>query len=205
MGRNLFGDHTSFILLPLVPLYWVHPGTGTLLLLQSAALAAGAIPVFLYARRHLRNEADALLLAVCLLINPALNWVNLEGFHPDDFLSVLLGFAIYAALPGRWRMYVLFVVLVALVKEDTWLVLMPLGAWVALRRRPAIGLLTIAGSVVYPLALAPVLMGALTGVALPNAWRIPFGGPRGLLTEAVRRPGSLASYLVSEGRPWYLW
>ncbi|KRO41106.1 MAG: hypothetical protein ABR58_05335, partial [Acidimicrobium sp. BACL19 MAG-120924-bin39] len=23
MGRNLFGDHTSFILLPLVPLFWV--------------------------------------------------------------------------------------------------------------------------------------------------------------------------------------
>ena len=205
MGRNLFGDHTSFILLPLVPLYWLHPGAGTLFFLQSAGLAAGAIPVFLYARRRLHNEAAALLLAVCFLVNPALNWANLEGFHPDTFLSVFLGFAIYAALTSRWRMYLLFVVLVALTKEDTWLVLMPLGAWVALRRRPAIGLLTIAGSAVYPLALAPVLMGALTGVAMPNAWRIPFGGLKGLFTEAVRRPGNVASYLVSEGRPWYLW
>jgi len=205
MGRNLFGDHTSFILLPLVPLYWLHPGAGTLFFLQSAGIAAGAIPVFLYARRRLHNEAAALLLALCFLVNPALNWANLEGFHPDAFLSVFLGFAIYAALTERWQMYLLFVVLVALVKEDTWLVLMPLGAWVALRRRPAVGLLTIAGSAVYPLALAPVLMGALTGVAMPNAWRIPFGGLRGLFTEAVRRPGNVASYLVSEGRPWYLW
>ena len=205
MGRNLFGDHTSFILLPLVPLYWLHPGAGTLFFLQSSAIAAGAIPVFLYARRRLHSEAAALLLALCFLVNPALNWGNLEGFHPDAFLSTLLGFAIYAALTERWRMYVLCVVLVALVKEDTWLVLMPLGAWVALRRRPAIGLLTVVGSAVYPAALAPVLMGALTGVAMPNAWRIPFGGPAGLFTELVRRPGSVASYLASEGRPWYLW
>lgn len=205
MGRNLFGDHTSFILLPLVPLYWVHSGAGTLFLVQSAAIAAGAIPVFLYARRRLGNEAAALLLAVAFLFNPALNWANLEGFHPDAFLSVFLGFAIYAALTERWRMYVLFVVLVALVKEDTWLVLMPLGAWVALRRRPEIGLLTIGASAVYPLALAPVLMGALTGVGTPNAWRVPFGGPTGLLTEVVRRPGNVASYLAGEGRPWYLW
>jgi uncharacterized membrane protein len=205
MGRNLFGDHTSFILLPLVPLYWVHPGAGTLFFLQSAAIAAGSIPVFLYARRRLGNEAAALLLAVCFLLNPALNWANLEGFHPDAFLSVLLGLAIYAALTERWRTYVLFVVLVALVKEDTWLVLMPLGAWVALRRRPAIGLLTIAGSAVYPLALGPVLMAALTGVGVPNAWRIPFGGPSGLLTEMVKRPGNVASYLAGDGRPWYLW
>lgn len=205
MGRNLFGDHTSFILLPLVPLYWLHPGAGTLFFLQSAGIAAGAIPVFLYARRRLGSEAAALALAVCFLINPALNLGNLEGFHPDAFLSTLLGFAIYAALTERWRMYVLFVVLVALVKEDTWLVLMPLGAWVALRRRPVIGLLTVVGSAVYPAALAPVLIWGLTGVAMPNAWRIPFGGPGGLFAELVRRPGSVVSYLTSEERPWYLW
>ena len=27
MGRNLFGDHTSFILIFLVPLYWIFNGT----------------------------------------------------------------------------------------------------------------------------------------------------------------------------------
>src|SRR5947199_2031923 len=31
MGRNLFGDHTSFTLLLLVPLYWIHPDPSTLL------------------------------------------------------------------------------------------------------------------------------------------------------------------------------
>ena len=205
MGRNLFGDHTSFILLPLVPLYWLHAGVGTLFLLQSAAIAAGSIPVFLYARQRLRNEAVALLLAVGFLLHPALQWSNLEGFHPDAFLSVFLAFAIYAALNSRWRMYLVFVLLIALVKEDTWLVLIPLGAWVAWRRRPEVGLATIAAAAVYPLALAPIILAAFTGVAWPNAWRIPFGGVGGLLTEAIRRPGNVTSYLWSEGRPWYVW
>jgi hypothetical protein len=31
MGRNLFGDHTSFILLLAVPLYWIWPHAQTLL------------------------------------------------------------------------------------------------------------------------------------------------------------------------------
>lgn len=205
MGRNLFGDHTSFILLPLVPLYWIAPGVGTLFFVQSAAMAAGAIPVFLYARRRLESSASAVLLALAFLLNPALCWANLEGFHPDAFLSVFFGFALYAALTERWRMYVVLVILTALVKEDTWLVLIPLGVWVAWRRRADIGLATIVGAAIYPLALAPVIMGALTGLKVPNAWRVPFGGPTGFLAEMVKRPGNVASYLVGEGRPWYLW
>ena len=47
MGRNLFGDHASFILLFLVPVYWVVPAAGVLFFAQSAAIGAGAIPVFL--------------------------------------------------------------------------------------------------------------------------------------------------------------
>ena len=40
MGRNLFGDHTSFILLLAVPLYWIYPHAAALLVLQSCLIAA---------------------------------------------------------------------------------------------------------------------------------------------------------------------
>ena len=52
MGRNLFGDHASFILLLLVPLYWIFSSTATLLVVQSIVIAMGGIPVFLYTRRY---------------------------------------------------------------------------------------------------------------------------------------------------------
>ena len=97
MGRNLFGDHTSFILLFLVPLYWIAPGAWIMFTAQSAAIAAGAIPVFLYGRKRLGSEWLALIGAGTYLLHPAVGWTNLENFHPDAFLGVFVGFAIYGS------------------------------------------------------------------------------------------------------------
>ena len=122
MGRNLMGDHTSFILVLLVPLYWVFPAAGTLFFAQALVIGPGAVPVFLYARRRLASEAMALVLAAAYLLHPAVGWTNLENFHPDAFIGVLVGTAIWAALERHWRTYAVFVVLALLVKEDVALV-----------------------------------------------------------------------------------
>ncbi len=204
MGRNLLGDHTSLILIFLVPIYWVAPGAGTLLFTQAFAVAVSSVPVFLYARRRLKSEAVALLLAAAYLLHPALQWGNLEDFHPDLYLAPLVMFAIYAALTERWRMYAVFVVLALLVREDVALVVVPLGIWVALRRNRFIGLATMAAGAVHAL-FAVALMRLLIGNAFPNAWRIPFGGAGGFLREVATRPGNVADYLRSEGRVWYVW
>lgn len=204
MGRNLLGDHTSLILVLLVPLYWIVPGAGTLLFSQSFAAAISCVPVFLYARRRLGNEGVALLLAAAYLIHPALQWGNLEDFHPDVFLAPLVMFAIYFALIERWRWYVVFVALALLVREDVSLVIVPLGVWVALRRDRIIGLVTVAASAVYAL-LALALMKLLIGNPFPNAWRIPFGGFGGFLRETGARPGNVVDYLRSDGRLFYVW
>jgi len=205
MGRNLMGDHTSFILVLLAPIYWVAPGAGTLLGSQSLAAALGAVPVFLYARRRLGNEAAALLLAVLFLLHPALQWTALEDFHPDMYLVPLVMFAIYGALTRQWRMYAICVVLALLVKEDAALVVVPLGVWVALRRNRTIGLVTIGAGVAWALFAMLVVIRGLIGETVPNAWRIPFGGVDGFLAEIVTRPGNVFDYLRSDGRPWYLW
>jgi uncharacterized membrane protein len=204
MGRNLFGDHTSFVLLFLVPLYWIAPGAWIMFTAQSAAIAAGAIPVFLYARRRLGSEWPALVAAGTYLLHPAVGWTNLENFHPDAFLGVFIGFAVYAALERKWRLYVVFVVLSLLVKEDVSLVIVPLGIWVALRRDRRIGLLTVVGSVAFMAVAMLVVMRSLIGVPTRNTWRIPFGGVRGLIDTSVTNPTQLIDHLRSDGRPWYL-
>ena len=71
MGRNLFGDHTSFILLLAVPLYWVWPHAQTLLVLQTCLLAAAAVPVYLLALRRTTSVLIATALAAAYLLNPA--------------------------------------------------------------------------------------------------------------------------------------
>ena len=204
MGRNLFGDHTSFVLLFLVPLYWIAPGAWIMFTAQSAAIAAGAIPVFLYARRRLGSEWWALVGAGTYLLHPAVGWTNLENFHPDAFLGVFVGFAIYAALERKWRLYAVFVVLSLMVKEDVSLVIVPLGIWVALRRDRRIGLLTVFGSLAFMAVAMFVVMRSLIGVPTRNTWRIPFGGVGGLLDTAVFHPGRLVEHLRGDDRPWYL-
>jgi uncharacterized membrane protein len=204
MGRNLFGDHTSFVLLFLVPFYWIAPGAWIMFTAQSAAIAAGAVPVFLYARRRLDSEWLALIGAASYLLHPAVGWTNLENFHPDSFLGLFVGLAIYAALERRWRLYAVSVVLALLVKEDVSLVIVPLGIWVALRRDRRIGLLTVVGSLVFMAAAMFLVMRSLIGVPTRNTWRIPFGGPWGVVDTAVTNPTALVDHLRSDDRPWYL-
>ena len=205
MGRNLLGDHTSFVLLFLVPFYWLFPAAGTMFFAQSAAIAAGAIPVFLYGRRRLGSEWLALVGAGVYLLHPAVGWANLENFHPDAFLGVFVGFAIYFALESGWCLYAVFVVLSLLVKEDVSLVIVPLGIWVALKRNRRIGLLTIFGSLAFMAVAMLLVMRSLIGVPTRNGWRIPFGGPRGVIDTAITNPTDLVDHLRSGDRPWYIW
>jgi uncharacterized membrane protein len=204
MGRNLFGDHTSFILLPLVPLYWIAPGAWIMFTAQSAAIAAGAIPVFLAGRRLLGSEWAGLVGAATYLLHPAVGWTNLENFHPDAFLGVTVGFAVYAAIARRWRLYVVAVVLALLVKEDVALVVLPLGVWVALRRDRRIGLLTALGSLAVMAAAMFLVKRSLIGVPTRNLWRIPFGGPTGFLRTVLTDPLAVVDHVRADGRPWYL-
>jgi len=48
MGLNLFGDHASYIMMAMVPVYWVWPEPQALLVVQTLALAVGAVPLFLW-------------------------------------------------------------------------------------------------------------------------------------------------------------
>ena len=205
MGRNLMGDHTSFVLVLMVPIYWLFPAAGTLFFVQSLVIGAGAVPVYLLARRRLGSDWLGAVMAAVYLLHPAVSWTNMENFHPDAFLGVFVAFAIYGALERRWRIYTISVVASLLVKEDVSLVIVPLGVWVAIKRDRRIGALTVLGSLAAMLVAMFVVMRSLIGVPTRNTWRIPFGGVRGFVTTALRNPTQIADHFRSQGRPWYLW
>jgi uncharacterized membrane protein len=206
MGRDLFGDHTSFILLLLVPIYWVYPHVAALLVIQSAALALGALPVYLLARRLLHDNIASTLLAAAFLLNPALQGGNIEQFHPECFLVPLVGFAIYAAVTSKRKLLIVTVVLCLLVKEDAALLVVPLGLWVAYRRDRALGLKVMAGGVLAGLIATEVVIRTFLGTpSLYTSSLLPFGGVNGFLSTLLRKPGQVADYLTSGSRPFYLW
>lgn len=204
MGRNLFGDHTSFILLPLVPLYWLGLGTGALFVVQSVALAVGAWPTWLAARRMGAAEPLALVAVVVYLLHPALSWTALENFHPDAFLAPLLATAVYGAITRRWLVFGIATVAALATKEDAALVVAGLGVWVATRIDRRRGVVTTLVAVWVMILLLWAVMPAINGVPFRNEWRLPFGGWGGLASTALTRPHELIAHLVSGERPLYV-
>jgi uncharacterized membrane protein len=204
MGRNLFGDHTSFILLLIVPLMWVFSSTSLLFVVQSVVIASSAVPVYAFARKHLESDALGCVFACTYLLYPAVSWTNVENYHPDSFLGLFIAVVLWAALSRRWRWYLCAVLLSLLVKEDVVLVVMPIGVWVAMRRDVRIGVITVIGAIGAALFCFLVVMRGLTGSVFRNSWRIPFGGFGGLLKTAFTSPGKLLRYLTSDGRVTYL-
>ena len=204
MGRHLFGDHTSFILLPFVPLYWLFPAAEVLLILQSLALGIAAWPVFLVARDLLRDERLAAPIAVGFLLQPALGWTNFEQFHPDVFEVPLLMFTLWFMIRRRWVPYFVFLGLLLLVKEDVALLTFVLGLYVAVRYSPKVGIATSVVSVLFFVFAVFVVLRHFNEVGTLNAWRIPFGGPGGLIEAVFTQPGEVAQYVVSDDRPLYM-
>jgi uncharacterized membrane protein len=204
-GRNLFGDHPSFIYLLLVPVYWVYPHTSVLLVVQAMLQAAGAIPIFLLARHLLHSSFLATLLAAAYLLSPALQQTDLEQFHVEAFETPLIALAIYAGVVWRPRLFLVCVALLLLCKEDAALYTVPLAAWVAIRRDRDVGVVAIVASAFVAAFDNLFLIPALIGYASAHGGRLPFGGLGGTLRTLVRQPGQFWSYLTSEGRPWYLW
>jgi uncharacterized membrane protein len=204
MGRNLFGDHTSFILLPLVPLYWFVGSTGLLFVVQAIVLGVGALPVWKSARLLVGSLPMSCVAVAAYLFHPALTYTGMENFHPDAALAPLIAWAIWAALAYRWRHYAAAVVLILMVKEDTALFIMALGAWVALRRDRRIGLVTMLGALWFGVLMLFAVLRGIIGVPYRNEWRLPFGGFGGLVRTSLTRPDKLVRHLLSGERPLYL-
>jgi uncharacterized membrane protein len=108
---SFLGVHFNLLMFLLLPIYAVYPHPETLLLLQTSAVALGAVPIYLVARRVIHAEKLALVMALVYLLNPAITNLNLYDFHLEAFLPFFLGMFFYCYISGSWRSYVVFLAL----------------------------------------------------------------------------------------------
>jgi uncharacterized membrane protein len=127
-------EHLELILLPLSLVYLVWPDVRAMLILQSLALAIGALPVFWIARRTFRGltaagqegvgrdgvraEWLALAFSVAYLLSAPLQAANVADFHADPFVVAPLLFAFWYGTERRWRAMWLWALLVMAAKEN---------------------------------------------------------------------------------------
>jgi uncharacterized membrane protein len=205
MGRNLFGDHTSFILLLFAPFYRLFPEPQGLLMLQTLAIACTAIPIYVLAQKFTRNTLIATALAATFLLNPALEQGNMQQFHPEALQVLIIAVAIYAAIESRGRLLLVMVVLSLMVKEDAALLVVPLGLWVLWRRDRKWGIWIIAGALAWTTAALEWIIPSLLGRSSLYGGDIPFGGISGFFRTLFTLPVTFLTYLKDDGRPYYVW
>jgi uncharacterized membrane protein len=176
------GSHFDPILAALAPLWWVWPSPEALLVLQAVALAAGAIPLYLLARRHL-PEWPAAAIACAYLLFPPVQWLTVSDFHPVALATPLLLAAWYFLDADRLWPFALFAAAAITTKEHVGLAVAGLGVWYALdrgERRTGTVIAVVAGAAALVAALVVVPSFAPAGGAFVSRYEDPSLGWRDL-------------------------
>jgi uncharacterized membrane protein len=137
--------HVDPVLALFGPLWWVWPSPDLLLVTQALAVAAGAWPVFLLARKHLGSPRAGLGFALAYLLYPATGWLTLNEFHPVALATPLLIYAFWYLDNDRLVAFALCAVAAAACKEEIALVAAGFGVWYAIDRRRWLAGTAIAG------------------------------------------------------------
>lgn len=205
-GLNMFGDHLSFILLLIAPLYRIWDDARLLLILQTAFLALGAVPVFLIARQKLSSRLLSLALAASYLLYPALEWVNSDHFHPESLATPLLLFAFYYAMRKKYVPFAIFSILAITTKEDIALIVMLLGIYIGLTGNRKVGFATAMLSLAWFFVGLKLILAHFNGAGffyIQNYSRLG-STPAEVINSTLTKPGLVLSIIGEQRKLLYL-
>jgi uncharacterized membrane protein len=208
-GRQIsrLAAHFDPILAAFAPLWWIWPSPELLLVVQSVAVALGALPVFWLGRKHLASERAGLAFALAYLLFPATEWLTLNEFHPVALACPLLLFSFWYLDEDRLLPFALLAALAAITKEEIGFVVAGLGIWYAIRRRRRAGAaIAGAGLVVSVLAIAVVIPHFNAGAdsAFYGRYDAIGGSAGGIAKTVVTRPWRLLEQAFQASDVHYL-
>jgi uncharacterized membrane protein len=207
-GLDLFGEHASYILVLVAPLYRLWPDPRLLLLLQAIALAVPAWIVYRLGVRHLGNPAAGLAVAVAYLAYPAMQWALTWQFHPETLAAAFLALAALAADGRRTRLMAVWLGLALLCREDVGLVVAGFGGLLMLTGQLAVGRRVLVAGLVW-WVLATFLFIPWANGRQTNLFELNYGvtgiGPIALLRALPSMAGrALATALSNQGLGYLL-
>jgi len=197
------GAHFEPLLVVFAPLWWLWPDASLLLVCQAGAIATGAVPLYLFGRKHLDSEWAAAGFALGYLLYPATQWLALDDFHAVALATPLLLWGFWFLDEDRLVPFAVVALAACLTKEQIGVVVAAMGAWYMLRpgRRWAGGVIAVAGLAVTLLAFAFVIPHySISGSSRFEGRYGEIGGsPSGILETAVTDPGKIIA-AVTHGR-----
>jgi uncharacterized membrane protein len=206
-GLPYFGHHVNLITVLFVPAYWLGAGPIFLYQVETVALAAGAIPLWLLARDSWGHDWVALVPAAAFLVFPSVQWINWWHFHPDALIITPLLFAWWFASRGRWGWFWIAVGLALSAKEDAAMAIFVLGLVVAWRWDRRRGAVTSGVALGWFFLATRVLIPALTDGQGPfyGEFFADFGTGSmvGIAGEMITHPGQVFELLTDGDRVSY--
>lgn len=162
---NFLGKSFTPILLAFVPLYALWASPIVLLIVQTVALALGALPLYWTARARI-GRGLALAVALAYLLSPALQNTNVAEFHEVALVIPFLIYTTFFLLRRHYAGFLIGLALTLLIKEEIALITVMFGLYVFLfQRQLRLGLgLTLWGMLWTVLVLQYVIPYFRTGV-----------------------------------------
>jgi len=121
--------HWEFIYLPVALIYVVFQSPYTVLILQSLAVASGALPVFWLGRDVFKDASVGFTFASLYLLFPAIQNANLCDIHGVTFAAPFLAFSFYFLYRKKIGLFALFSILALASREDSALILGMMGVY----------------------------------------------------------------------------
>ncbi len=140
-GTNIISRlsvHADFLLVLLAPFYLIWQDPRMLLFIQTVVIALGAIFVYLLAIDIIKNKPLATLLSFLYLLYPAIQHVNLYDFHAVALATTFFLGAFYFLQRNKQLWFVIFLLLAALTKEETWLITALFGIYAVIIKKQKI-------------------------------------------------------------------
>jgi uncharacterized membrane protein len=202
---SLLAFHVEPMLLLFVPLYALGGGVVWLLVIQAAAVALGALPAFVLARRMTGSPWIGVAVASAYLLSPLGQWAVLSDFHTSTVAAPLLVLAVERLSAGRLGVSLLATMVALSAREDVGPVVLGLSVLAAFGfKQRRFGLLLGGLGLGWSLVCLLVLRAYSGGSVSPFAERyaaILANGPAAVWA-ALSRPadlGYLGTLLLSGG------
>lgn len=129
------GRHFSPIFYVMLPVYSIFSSPVTVQLIQAFMVALPVIPIVLLCRHYKLSNWMTVALSLLYVLYPATAGGTFYDIHENCFLTFVLLMSIWAIEKNRKILIILFVLLTFLVKEDTAIYVLTLGAYCLFSKR----------------------------------------------------------------------
>lgn len=208
-GTNIISRlafHADFILVILSPFYYIWQDPRMLLLIQTLALAGGAIFVYLIGITLLRNKSLSLIFAIAYLLHPAIDHANLFDFHGVTLAVPLFLAAWYFVLKQKFFPSVILLLLAGTTKEEVWLITGLFGIFFIIKKQRLWGIfLSVISFSLFYYLFFKAIPHAHGGNHFALSYYSDFGTtPLSVIKNIFFSPLKILSIIFQKSRLWYI-